>query len=126
MLIGSTSDHGNLWTARTWEAGLGSQGKGNAEGIVHGVSARDVKVNVLLTCPLLPCEAFHCDLLLAPWSDGAGARRHREHAKTEVTLQKKFQERLMPKSCALSTPARSMPHLGLQLSPSTQSQGRKG
>lgn len=126
MLISSTSDHGNLWTGRTWEAGLGNQGKGNAEGIVRGVSARDVKVNVLLTCPLLPCGAFHCDLLLAPRSDGAGARGHREHAKTEVTLQKKFQERLMPNSCALSTSARSMPRLGLQLGPSTQSQGSEG
>lgn len=117
---------GNLWTVCTWEAGLANQGKGNAKGIVLGVSAHDVNVELLLICPLLPCEAFHYDLLLAPRTDGAGARGHREHAKTEGTLQKKFQERLTANSSALSIPAKSMPCLGLQLGPSTQSQGREG
>lgn len=95
MLISSRPDQGNPWAVRTWEAGLGNQGKGNAEGIVLGVSVCDVNVELLLTCPLLPCQAFHCDLLLAPRTDGARARGHREHAKIEGTLWKKFQERLM-------------------------------
>lgn len=125
MLISSRCDQGTLWTVCTWEAGLSNQGKGNAQGIVLGVSARDVNVELLLTSPLLSSKAFHCDLLLAPRGDGAGARGHREHAESEEILQKTFQERLTANSCALSTPAKSMSCLGLQLDPSPPSgQGR--
>ena len=89
--MSSRCDQGNLWPVCTWEAGLSNQGEGNAQGIVLGVSARDVNVELLLTCPFLPGKAIHGDLLLAPWSDGARAGGHHEHAKSEVILQKKFQ-----------------------------------
>ena len=51
MLTSSRSGCGNLWTGRTWEAGLSQQGIGDAEGIVLGVSVADIDAQVLLARP---------------------------------------------------------------------------
>lgn len=106
VLISSKSGHGDLLTGRTWEAGLGKQGIGDAKGVVLGVSAADIDAQVLLACAQWLCLTIHCDHLLASRREGAKARVHCEHAECEASLQKESQERLMSNSLTWSIPSK--------------------
>lgn len=106
MLISSRSGHGNLWIGCTWEAGLSKQGIGDAKGVVLGVSAADIDAQVLLARAQWLCLAIHRDHLLASRREGAKAGVDREHAKSEASLQKESQERLMSNSLTWSIPSK--------------------